>query len=100
VTFLIQFRRSRRGVSEVIRTLHLPSIDASAALAHAKSLAGTRHWPAGTDALRVMDEGGRTLLDWRVSAGTPNPLPLPGLPGLPAKSQEPSGAVDGWSAVG
>jgi hypothetical protein len=71
--FLVQFKRFRRGVLEVTRTLHLPSIDGAAALAHARSLAGTRHWPAGTDALRVMDDNGRTLLDWRVPAATLSP---------------------------
>ena len=73
MTFLVQFKRFRRGVLEVTRTLHLPSIDGAAALAHARSLAGTRHWPAGTDALRVMDDNGRTLLDWRVPAATSTP---------------------------
>jgi hypothetical protein len=68
VTILVQFKRFRRGVLEVTRSLHRPSIDDAAALAHARSLAGTRHWPAGTDALRVMDNNGFTLLDWRVPA--------------------------------
>jgi hypothetical protein len=83
VTFLVQFKRFRRGVLEVTRTLHLRSIDGAAALAHARSLAGTRHWPAGTDALRVVDDNGRTLLDWRVpaatsSSSTSSPDPVPG----------------------
>jgi hypothetical protein len=29
-----------------------------------------RHWPTPTDALRVMDDGGRTLLDWTLPAAT------------------------------
>ena len=66
--FLVQFKRLRRGVPEVIRTLHFPAVDGAAALACAQSLAGTRHWPVRTDALRVMDDGGRTLLDWTVPA--------------------------------
>jgi hypothetical protein len=66
VTFLVQFKRFRRGVPEVIRTLSLSTIDGAAALAFTRSLAGTRHWPPRTDALRVMDDGGRTLLDWTV----------------------------------
>src|SRR5215207_8806538 len=57
VTFLVQFKRFRRGVPEVIRTLSLSTIDGAAALAFTRSLAGTRHWPARTDALRVMDDG-------------------------------------------
>ena len=68
VTYMVQFRRLRRGVSEVIRTLFFETVDGAAALASAQSLAGTRHWPVRTDALRVMDDGGRTLLDWTVPA--------------------------------
>jgi hypothetical protein len=64
MTFLIQFKRFRRGVPEVIGTLPIAAIDGAAALASARSLAGMRRWPARTDALRVMDDGGRTLLDW------------------------------------
>ena len=71
VTFLVQFKRLRRGVPEVIRTLSLSTIDGAAALAFARSLAGTRHWPARTGALRVMDDGGRTLLDWTVPVTAP-----------------------------
>ena len=33
-----------------------------------------RHWPTRTDALRVMDDGGRTLLDWTVPAATAQPV--------------------------
>jgi len=68
MTYMVQFRRLRRGVPEVIRTLPFETVDGAAALASAKSLAGTRHWPVRTDALRVMDDGGRTLLDWAVPA--------------------------------
>jgi hypothetical protein len=71
--FLVQFKRLRRGVPEVIRTLHFPAVDGAAALACAQSLAGTRHWPVRTDALRVMDDGGRTLLDWTVPAAIAQP---------------------------
>jgi hypothetical protein len=73
MTFIVQFRRLRRGVPEVIRELHVPSVDGAAALAAAQGLVRTRHWPARTDALRVMDDGGRTLLDWAVPAGIPHP---------------------------
>src|SRR5829696_4754370 len=75
VTFLVQFKRFRRGVPEVIRTLSLSTIDGAAALAFTKSLAGTRHWPPRTDALRVMDDGGRTLLDWTVPAAIAHTSP-------------------------
>ena len=73
MTFLVQFKRFRRGVPEVIRTLSFSTPDGAATLAFARSLAGTRHWPARTDALRVMDDGGRTLLDWTVSVAPPQP---------------------------
>jgi hypothetical protein len=42
-------------------------------LAAAQGIIGTRHWPVRTDALRVMDDGGRTLLDWTVPAGIQQP---------------------------
>ena len=71
MTFIVQFRRLRRGVPEVIRELHVPSVDGAAALAAAQGIVGTRHWPVRTDALRVMDDSGRTLLDWTVPAGIP-----------------------------
>ena len=66
MTFLIQFKRFRRGVPEVIGTLPIAAADGAAALAFARSVAGMRRWPSRTDALRVMDDGGRTLLDWTV----------------------------------
>ena len=73
MTFLVQFKRLRRGVPEVIRTLPITAIDGAAALAYAKSLVGTRHWPGQTDALRVMDDRGRTLLEWTVPAAIAQP---------------------------
>jgi len=81
--FLVQFKRFRRGVPEVIGTLPIATTDGAAALALAQSLAGMRRWPPRTDALRVMDEDGRTLLDWTVPAATvqsvtytPTPVPV------------------------
>jgi hypothetical protein len=71
--FIVQFKRLRRGVPEVIREFHVPSVDGAAALAAAQGIIGTRHWPVRTDALRVMDDGGRTLLDWTVPAGIQQP---------------------------
>ena len=73
MTFLVQFKRLRRGVPEVIRTMSFAAVDGAAALAHAKGLAGTRYWPVRTEALRVMDDGGRTLLDWTVPPVTVQP---------------------------
>src|SRR5688500_16899665 len=83
--FLVQFKRFRRGVPEVIGTLPIAATDGAAAMAFARSLAGKRRWPARTDALRVMDDGGRTLLDWTVPVAaaqplTPSPTPVPANP--------------------
>jgi hypothetical protein len=74
MTFLIQFKRFRRGVPEVIGTLPIAAADGAAALAFARSLAGLRRWPSRTDALRVMDDGGRILLDWTVPVAAALPL--------------------------
>src|SRR5690242_8604850 len=80
--FLVQFKKYRRGVPEVIGTLPIAAADGAAALAFAQSLVGIRRWPPRTDALRVMDEGGSTLLDWTVPAAiaqpaTSSPIPVP-----------------------
>jgi hypothetical protein len=72
--FLIQFKKYRRGVLEIIGTLPIVATDGAAALALARSLAGMRRWPPRTDALRVMDDGGRTLLDWIVPAAITQPV--------------------------
>ncbi|GEO16634.1 hypothetical protein [Microvirga aerophila] len=77
MTFLIQFKRFRRGVPEVIGTLPIAAADGAAALAFAQSLGGMRRWPARTDALRVMDDGGRILLDWTVPVATAQPVTYP-----------------------
>ena len=84
MTFIVQFRRRRRGVPEVIREIHVPSVDGAAALAAVQGFVGTRHWPVRTDALRVMDDGGRTLLDWTVPAGNPQLTRYTGLAAKPA----------------
>ena len=47
MTFLVQFKRYRRGVSEVIGTLPIAATDGAAALAFTQSLAGMRRWPPG-----------------------------------------------------
>jgi hypothetical protein len=90
MTFLVQFKRFRRGVPEVIRTLPITAIDGVGALAFASSLAGMKHWPIRTDALRVMDDGGRTLLDWTVPVATAQPVThLPATVPAEATSDEP-----------
>jgi hypothetical protein len=83
--YLIQFKRFRRGVPEVIGTLPIAAADGAAAFAFARSPAGKRRWPTRTDALRVMDDGGRTLLDWTVPVATAQPVtdaptPVPAKP--------------------
>jgi hypothetical protein len=78
--FLVQFKRFRRGVPEVIGTLRIGASDGAAALALAQSPAGKRRWPTRTDALHVMDEGGRTLLDWTAPVAATQPVTYaPGL---------------------
>lgn len=72
--FLVQFERFRRGVPEVIGTLPIVAADGAAALAFVRSLAGMRRWPPRTDALRVMDDGGRTLLDWTAPVAAAEPV--------------------------
>jgi hypothetical protein len=71
--YLVQFKRIRRGVPEVIGTLPITAADSAAALALVQSLAGKRRWPTRTDALRLMDDGGRTLHDWAVPVATAQP---------------------------
>jgi hypothetical protein len=72
--FLVQFKRFRRGVPEVIGTLPIVAADGAAALALVRSLAGMRRWPTRTDALRLMDDGGRTLLDWTAPVAAAEPV--------------------------
>ena len=73
MTFMVQFLRFRRGVPEVVRTLQLAATEESMALAQAKTLVGTASWPTRTDALRVLDDGGRTLINWAVPVATAQP---------------------------
>jgi hypothetical protein len=73
MAFLVQFRRLHRGTVQVIRTLPFDGPDENAALASAKGLAGTRHWPSLTDSLRVMDESGRTLVDCAIPISHAHP---------------------------
>jgi hypothetical protein len=80
MTFLVQFKRYRRGVLEVIQTLPIAAVNGTAALAFARSPVGMRHWPTRTDALRVMDDGGRTLLEWTVPVASIQPVTYPRVP--------------------
>jgi hypothetical protein len=71
MTFLLQFIRIRHGVRVVTRTVTVEARDSNAALARATSWIATSHlWPVNTDALRLMDDGGRTLLDWSMPAAS------------------------------
>ena len=64
--FTFQFVRFRRGVPEVIGQRRCEAADDAAALARAKTLVGTSDWPSTAEAVRVLDDGGRTLADWRI----------------------------------
>jgi hypothetical protein len=70
MTFLVQFIRFRRGGPEVVRTLPIAAENEVVVLQHVKERVGTSFWPMNAEALRVMDSGGRTLLDWVVPAPT------------------------------
>jgi len=73
MSFLVQFLRFRRSVPEVVRTLHLQQAATGAeALDIAKSRIGPGSWPVRINALRVMDDGGRTLIDWLVPEEPPS----------------------------
>ena len=72
--FTFQFVRFRRGVPEVIGQRRCEAPDDAAALSRAKSLVGTSDWPSTAEAVRVLDDGGRKLADWRIgerSASSP-----------------------------
>jgi len=84
MAFVVQFIRLRRGVPEVVHTLRVVAADASAAMARAKRLVSTRSWPMRTDGMRVMDDGGRTLIDWMA----PTTAAQPTAPSLGAPSRE------------
>jgi hypothetical protein len=82
--FLVQFKKYRRGVPEVFATLPIAAINGAAALALVQSLTGKRRWPPRTDALRLMDDGGRTLIDWIIPAASAQPVTLSPTP-VPTK---------------
>ena len=63
--FIFQFVRFRRGVPEVIGQRRCEAAG-DAALARAKTLVGPSDWPSTAEAVRVLDDGGRTLADWRI----------------------------------
>ncbi len=64
--FLVQFVGFRRGVPEVIGATPLSAPVPETVQSTVKRLPGTAHWPFGTEAVRVLDEGGRTLAQWRL----------------------------------
>jgi len=64
--FILQFVRFRRGVPEVIGQRRCEAADDTAALGRAKTLVGTSDWPSIAEAVRVLDDGGRRLSDWRI----------------------------------
>ena len=64
--FVVQFIKFRRGVPEVSGELSVVASDAQGALAIVQNQASKRDWPMRTDALRVMDDHGRTLLELKV----------------------------------
>ena len=64
--FTFQFVRFRRGVPEVIRERRCDAPDETTALGRAKTLVGTSDWPSTAEAVRVLDDGGRKLADWRI----------------------------------
>src|SRR5688572_28537835 len=74
--FLVQFIRFHRGAPEVTRTLSLNAANSTTVLERAKTLVGKGSWPARTDALRVMDQGGRTQIKWDVPPPTAAPTKI------------------------
>ena len=70
--FNFQFIRFRRGVPEVIGQRRCEAADGTAALARAKTLVGTSDWPPTAEAVRVLDDGGRRLSDWRIGESSPS----------------------------
>ena len=64
--FIIQFVRFRRGVPEVIRTVPLLALDAKAAQAEVKALAGTSQLPYRAEAVRLLDDSGHAITQWRL----------------------------------
>jgi len=64
--FDFQFVRFRRGVPDVIGQRRCEALDEVAALARAKTLVGTSDWPYRAEAVRVLDDGGRRVSDWRI----------------------------------
>jgi len=71
--FHFQFIRFRRGVPEVISQRRCEALGERAALARAKTLVGTSDWPSRAEAVRVLDDGGRTMSDWRIGVSNAPP---------------------------
>ena len=62
MSMMVQFLRFRRGVPEVVSTRTYPGTDEHAALDRAVALRGGRAWPFQTEAIRILGDNGRTLL--------------------------------------
>jgi hypothetical protein len=75
--YFVQFIRFRRGVPEPIRTIPVQAEDEEAVLARVRSRVATGTWPMNTDALRVMDDGGRTVLQWAMPPAEQQTVPSP-----------------------
>jgi hypothetical protein len=59
---IVQFLRFRRGVPEVVSTRTYSGTDEHSALDSVMALRGSRLWPAQTEAIRILGESGRTLM--------------------------------------
>ncbi len=69
---LMQFIRLRRGVSEVVHTVHFDG-DASAVLAEGARLVRRGRWPGRADGVRAVDQCGRTLMRWELAVDADQP---------------------------
>lgn len=84
--FLVQFIGFRRGAPAPLRTLAFDGHDPLSALRQAKVLIAGRSFPVRTEALRVMDDRGRTLIDWTMPVAADPPTS----PSVPASRTEDS----------
>ncbi len=75
--YFVQFIRFRRGVPEPIRTIPVEAEDEEAVLVRVRSRVETGTWPMNTDALRVMDDGGHTVLQWAMPPAEQQTVPSP-----------------------
>jgi hypothetical protein len=64
--FTLQFEWFRRGVPEVIGERRCEALEETAAIARVRSLVGPSDWPSGAQAVRILDDSGRKVSDWRI----------------------------------